>query len=114
MGKLLITKVAGVSFEGRQAIIDKMTGREPIRLIPEPTNQFDKNAIGVWTVLADGTKAQIGFVPRDLAAKIAPLIDGEQVMARLVALTGGFETWEGETAALGLRIEIEIPQDANV
>lgn len=114
MSKLIISKVSGVSFEGRQAIIDKMTGREPIRLIPDPENPYDKNAIGVWTVLADGAKHQIGFVPRDLAAKIAPLIDGEQVMARLVALTGGFETWSGETAALGLRIELEVPENATV
>lgn len=107
--KVVVSKVAGVTYESRQDTIKRMTGREPARIVPEPENPYDPNALAVHVALDDGTVAHVGFIPRDLAAMIAPHLKGEAVMCRLLGVTGGFETWDGEIASLGLRIEVEYP-----
>ncbi len=114
MTRTIITKVAGVSFEGRQDVIAKLHGDEPCRIVPEPTNLYDKNALAIHVAVAPGEIRHVGFVPRDLAAQIAPFLDGEQVMCELLEITGGFEIGDSEIAARGLRIKIEIPDDLPV
>jgi hypothetical protein len=107
--RTLHTKVAGVTFEGRQEHIARLKGNEPCRIVPEPTNPHDPNALAVH-VAVEGKVLHVGYVPRDLAKQVAPHLDGEAVMVNLLEITGGFTTWDGETAALGLLIEIEIPE----
>src|SRR5882672_5254648 len=51
--RILHVKVAGVSFEGRQEHLARLNGREPVRLVPEPKNPYDANAIGVH-IAVDG------------------------------------------------------------
>jgi hypothetical protein len=114
MTRTIITKVAGVSFEGRQDVIAKLHGDEPCRIVPEPSNPYDKNALAIHVAVAPGEIRHVGFIPRDLSAQIAPFLEGEQVMCTLLEITGGFETQNGERAALGLRIRIEIPDDLPV
>ncbi len=114
--KIITCKVAGVTYpdpltgEDRQAILGKLRGNEPTRIVPEPDNKFDPNALAVHIATADGVR-HVGFVPRDLAKQIAPHLEGESVMASIVEVTGGFETFEGEIANLGLLISIEIPAE---
>src|SRR5438045_3923859 len=114
MGRLIVTKVAGVSFEGRQDVIAALKGNEPARVVPEPTNPYDANALAVHVAIAPGDVRHVGFIPRHLAAQIAPHLEGEAVMVRLREITGGFETRDGDTAALGLLIEIELPDTAAI
>jgi single-stranded-DNA-specific exonuclease len=102
----LTVKVAGVTFEGRQALIAKLRGDEPCRIVPEPTNPYDKNALAVHVAMPDGTIAHVGYVPRDLAREVAPLLDGEAIMVRIKAITGGFETEWGDVANYGMQIRI--------
>ena len=106
--RILNTRVAGVTFEGRQALIAQLSTSDPCRIVPEPTNAYDKNALAVH-VAHNGEVWHIGFVPRDIAAEIAPYLEGETVMCRIAEITGGFETRDGDTAALGVRLVIEIP-----
>lgn len=106
--KTLYTKVAGVTFEGRQALIAQLTGNEPCRIVPEPTNKYDPNALAVM-VAAKGEVFHIGFVPKELAAQIAPHLEGEALMVTIAEITGGFEINEYETAAFGVRLRIELP-----
>lgn len=103
-------RVVGVSYSNqdgssRQAYISEMTPDTAVQLVPEPTNPYDANAIAVFI---PGNK-QIGFVPRELAAKIAPFLEGEKFLARVVSLHGGFETWDGGTASLGVAVEVVLP-----
>lgn len=114
MTRTIITKVAGVSYEGRQDVIAKLHGDEPCRIVPEPTNKFDPNALAVVVAIAPSVIAHVGYVPRELAAQIAPFLEGEQLMVKLLEITGGFTTRDGERAALGLRIAVEIPDDLRV
>ena len=45
----------------------------------------------------------------ELAATIAKLMDGESLMCKIDEITGGFETRDGDTAAYGVVLEIEVP-----
>lgn len=101
MIKILNTRVSGVSYH--QDILASLTGNEPCRLVPEPDNQYDPNAIKVM-VATDGGPQHVGYVPKGMAGVVSKALDGEACMCRLLEITGDFEG----SAALGLRIAIEI------
>ena len=106
--KVLNVAVVGVTFEGRQQYIKKMHGDEPVRLEPEPLNPYDPNAIAVMVAFPDAIH-QIGYLPKDVAAMVAPHLDGESLMCNIAELTGGFELRDGQIAAFGVRLHVEIP-----
>jgi len=106
--KTYYAKVVGVTYENRQATIARLRGKEPCRLVPEPENQYDSNAIAVHVATGNGIK-HIGYIKKELAATIAPLMEGEPLMCRIDEITGGFETSDGEQAAYGVVLEIEVP-----
>jgi len=108
--KSIIVRVAGVTYNNRQNVLAQMTGNEPCMIVPEPENLHDKNALGVWVALK-GERFHVGYVPREVAAEIAPLLEGEKVIATLRGIVGGFTTFDGEIASLGLRIGFEYPSD---
>jgi len=103
----LKTKVAGVLYGNRQSIIARLTGNEPCRLVPEPSNKYDANAIAVEVALPDKTIEQVGYIPRGLAKTLAPLLDGETLQVTIDQITGGFEFDNGDQAALGLVLSIQ-------
>lgn len=111
MNRILNTRVSGVTFEGRQALIAQIDLSDPCRLEPEPDNAYDKNAIAV-KVAHNGAVWHIGYIPKEIAAQIAPYLDGEALMCKLAEITGGFELNGGETAAFGVRLQIELPSAA--
>ena len=107
--RTLNTKVAGVTFEGRQAYIAKLSGGEPCRIVPEPDNKYDPNALAVH-VSHNGTIYHVGYIPKELAAEIAPHLDGEAIICSIAGITGGFQLGDTEDyAAYGLLIRIELP-----
>lgn len=106
--RTLHIKVAGVSFEGRQAYLAQLTGNEPVRLVPEPKNPFDSNAIAVHVALG-GKVMHCGYIPREMAAQIAPLMEGESFDCAIEAVTGGFRLSDGEIAGYGLRLIVQLP-----
>lgn len=96
--------VAGVTFEGRQDIIDDVAirihgGEEPrASIVREPDNQYDPNACAV--IVLD---QKIGYVPRRLAEYVSKRIDGgHDVIVRSVEF---YETLRGSS---GCRVEITI------
>lgn len=79
------TKVAGVTFEGRQRYIRHMQVGERLTLERDRYNSYDSNAIKV--INASGE--QIGFLSRDVAAQLAPKMDrGVFCYAVCSAITG--------------------------
>ncbi|MBV8645574.1 MAG: DEAD/DEAH box helicase, partial [Candidatus Eremiobacteraeota bacterium] len=79
------TKVVGVTFEGRQDTVRALAAGTPLELRRDPANLYDPNAIGVWY-----GGLQLGFVKREIAARIAPNVDaGERYTAAVTAVTGG-------------------------
>jgi len=79
------TKVAGVSFEGRQDVLAGLRAGDPLSLVRQPDNEHDANAIAVMR----GT-LHIGFLNKQMARKLAPKFDeGARYRADVTAVTGG-------------------------
>jgi single-stranded-DNA-specific exonuclease len=92
------TKVVGVTFEGRQALLSQVRSGDRLMLKRDPANPRDLHAVKVC--LADGR--QLGFLRASLAARLAPTIDaGTRYTAMATALTGG------GNRAWGLNIMVE-------
>ena len=83
--------VAGVTFEGRQTFVRRLTPTSVIQLEADPANPYDPNAI---KVIADGN--HVGFVPRELAAV---LNEGATYTGVITRLTRG-------RRASGIRLDI--------
>ena len=125
--RTLHCRVAGVTYEGRQEHLARLLGNEPVRLVPEPTNKYDPNAIavhiavpisidrqaadpnGISHVVPETEVLHCGYIPRELAAEIAPVMEGESFDCRIEEVTGGFELFNGGTAAYGLRLVVQLP-----
>jgi single-stranded-DNA-specific exonuclease len=102
-GSRICTRVVGVTFDGRQSVIARLSIGENILLRREPTNPCDPNAISVechngW---------QIGYLNRHLAEILAPFFDAhhQAVPARVHILTGSLRTGY----SLGVVITLNIP-----
>jgi hypothetical protein len=85
------TKVVGVTYDNddgtnRQLIISELKYNSIINLKRDYSNLYDPNAIMVVNLSGE----QIGFLSRDLASQLAPLIDqGSQIHVEISQLTGG-------------------------
>jgi single-stranded-DNA-specific exonuclease len=65
------TKLAGVTFEGRQEVVARLETGALLRVQRQPDNEHDPNAIALYDPVGD----QVGFFNRGLAAALAPVID---------------------------------------
>lgn len=91
------TKIVGVTFEGRQEVINKLKPNTSLVIKREPDNKHDPNAIRILT--EDNT--DLGFLNKRLAKKLAPLIDsGGEFECRVTDLTGGGEKNYGVNVAI--------------
>jgi hypothetical protein len=85
--------VAGVSYRLDAAQSDAFTPGNLLALIPDPANEFDPNAIGVWDA---ARQEQVGFVPADRAVEIGERLAREQLEAVVL-----WEWWkDGRRCAL--------------
>lgn len=102
-GRLIETRVVGVTFEGRQEVISKLHENDLLWLEREPENRFDANAVRVVRNCGE----QVGYLNKYLAQNIAPFMDmiGYPLRAKVLYLTGssfgGF--------SLGVVIRFKIP-----
>jgi single-stranded-DNA-specific exonuclease len=80
------TKLAGVSFEGRQDVVACLQPGTVLRLVRQPENAFDPNAVAALDPAGD----QVGFFNRRLAAALAPELDsGAAYEVTVTDITGG-------------------------
>jgi len=85
------TKLAGVSFEGRQDTIAGLAPGSELTLVRQLANEHDPNAIA-----AHYGNLQLGFIKRGIAAHLAPRIDaGARYRARITTITGGGDRHRG-------------------
>jgi HIRAN domain len=103
-------RVAGVSFDNRdgssrQAYIRLVKKGDGLVLRREPDNFFDPNAMAVDWTDAQGHPCQLGYVPRSLAALLAPLVDKGVVLKAEVARKGGGGRLRGVRMAIDLVAE---------
>ena len=100
--KSFFTKIAGVTFEGRQRMIPWCSEGESLRLVRDPTNPYNGGAIKVMRFNGE----QLGFIPSDVSraghpSGLAYRMDrGSRYECKIKDKTGGEEKW------LGVNIEI--------
>ena len=90
------TKAAGVTFGKRQALLDRLNRYSSeditIELQRESGNAYDPNAVQIIAAVRGKGSAVMGYIGRELARVIAPLLDkGKTVKADFEAITGGHE-----------------------
>ncbi|KAI0344734.1 hypothetical protein BDW22DRAFT_1354880 [Trametopsis cervina] len=77
---------------------------EEVRLIREPTNRYDRNAIKIENI----SRTQVGHINRNIAAKLAPLMDRKEVTVEGVVLEGNIT---GFQYSLSMNLKIYAPMD---
>jgi len=97
--KQYTVKVAGVSLENRQAYVALVRAEDEVHLRWDPHNEHDPNAVQVWW-----SDKHIGFLPKEVAAEVAPIIIHQIIFAKVAKTLGGTR----ECPTYGLRIAFEI------
>ena len=102
-GCRIITRVVGVTFNGRQEVIAQLKYGEQVYLKREPKNPYDRNAIRVERHNSN----QIGYLNRYLASTLAPLFDNHNktVIAQVHCLSGNLHLGY----SLGVVIAFHVP-----
>jgi len=96
------TKVAGVTFDDRQAVLATLRDGDALVLRREPANTHDPHAVRV----AAGDGRMVGYLSARLAGRVAPAMDaGGRYRATVSRVTGGGDR------TLGLNIFVERADD---
>jgi len=113
MNESFYTKVVGVTHENeygesRQEIIrERLYEYDSLDLRREPDNEYDNNAIAVYT----DTGEQIGYLSSEVAEELAPLMDdGWEVKAVVKDITGD----EGKISGVNIEIEKIPPSQVKI
>jgi single-stranded-DNA-specific exonuclease len=102
------TKLAGVSFEGRQAVVGRLAAGTPLRPARQPDNPHDPNACALFDPMGD----QVGFFNRRLAAALAPALDaGLELDVEVTGVTGGGE--EGRSLGVNVLVSHRASEDVD-
>jgi HIRAN domain len=80
--RIRVIAAAGVTFRPESLEDPSFDPGRRLELVPEPTNEHDPNAIGIWN--ADRT-LQVGYVP----AAVAPEVAGDEQAVSLWRVEGG-------------------------
>ena len=101
----LSTRVAGVTFEGRQAVAARICIGDWLATVRDFENAYDANACSVWRCDERGRLVpgeQVGYLPREVAATVAPMLEGGyEVYAHVADVVGG-----RDELSIGLRITL--------
>jgi hypothetical protein len=65
--RIRVLKVAGVSYRLDDVQDAAFAPGRRLALVPEPENEHDPNAVGVWD---EDTRLQAGYVPAEIAAEL--------------------------------------------
>jgi hypothetical protein len=83
---VIYTKIAGVTFDNRQSTISKLKSGEIVKLVREPNNIYDSNAIAVYNSFSQS----LGYIQKELAKDLAAHLDtGEVYEASVARVIGG-------------------------
>jgi hypothetical protein len=93
------TKVAGVTYGNRQLALEHLSMYAPeavsIHLERERDNEHDRNAVAVYAAVAGRESFCVGYLPRTVAAFVAPLLDaGKAVGALFREVRGKYQPWQ--------------------
>ncbi len=99
------TRVTGTSFDGRQNVLELLAKYHPelisVKLIREPQNPHDRNAVAVIAEVRGKVKAMLGYLPQAVAAVVAAMMDkGLTVTGKQLRITGGYGAFENYGARI--------------
>ena len=80
--RLRVVPVAGISYRADAAADASFDPGRRLALVPEPGNEHDPNAVGIWN---EERSLQAGYVPRDVAPRLA----GDEQAVSLWRVDGG-------------------------
>ena len=80
--RVAVVPVAGVSFRIELLADPSFEPGRPLALVPEPENEHDPHAVGVWN---EERTVQLGYVPRE----VAPTIRGDDQALSIWRSEGG-------------------------
>lgn len=79
-------RLAGVTYENRQSLIERMSIYDSLSIKRDLNNSYDPNAIGIY----NSQNQSIGWVPKDIAASLAPIMDsGTKLKVKILKKLGG-------------------------
>jgi hypothetical protein len=94
--RIRVVPVAGVSYRAEALPDDSFEPGRRLALVPEPDNEHDPNAVGIWN---EQRTLQVGYVPRDVAPELA----GDEQAVSLWRVEGGLrvlivpaDAWVGQ------------------
>ena len=94
--RIRVVPAAGVSYRAEALPDDSFEPGRRLALVPEPDNEHDPNAIGIWN---EERTLQVGYVPRD----VAPELTGDEQAVSLWRIEGGLrvlivpaDAWVGQ------------------
>jgi hypothetical protein len=94
--RIRVVAVAGVSYRAEALPDDSFDPGRRLALVPEPDNEHDPNAVGIWN---EERTLQLGYVPRDVAPELA----GDEQAVSLWRVEGGLrvlivpaDAWVGQ------------------
>ena len=97
------TKIVGVTFDNRQALVRNLVGGDRLELVREPGNPCDCNAVAVM----DGND-HLGYIGRELAYGLArEMDDGVLFEAFVSSVTGGGYDSSDNRRSYGANIRIK-------
>lgn len=87
------SKARGTTFGNRQDVLRRLNRYSPsdigLYFEREPNNEFDTNAIKIVAVVRNHGSAIVGYVSKDLASGLAPMLDeGHEAAIFLNGITG--------------------------
>jgi hypothetical protein len=80
--RIRVVPVAGVSYRAEAAADESFDPGRRLALVPEPDNEHDPNAVGIWN---EARTLQAGYVP----AAVAPELRGDEQAVSLWRPEGG-------------------------
>ena len=80
--RLRVVHAAGVTYRPDALPDPSFDPGQPLTLVPEPQNEHDPNAVGIWN---EGRTLQVGYVP----AAVAPELSGDEQAISLWRVDGG-------------------------
>jgi ADP-ribosylglycohydrolase len=102
-------KAAGVTHGKRQKALERLSRypseRVSVTLERDRTNAHDRNVVAVVAAVEGKGAYIVGYLPRTLAAFVAPLLDaGKAVRTSYKAVTGGFDPLAYRGLAFGVEV----------
>jgi len=91
--------VAGVRFHQANEVIHELKQGEKLKLVPEPENKFDPNAV---KIMKDET--MLGYVPKKYSSETSAMLEiGKPIFCILTEINPKAEPWE--------RLKVEIVEE---